>query len=135
MDESGDDQIWAALEQAQLKEFVQRLPEGLDTKIGERGSTSVRRTEAAYRDCRALYTNPDILVLDEATSALDNDTEAAVMESIEHLLGHKTMIIIAHRITTVRNCDPIYRVDQGNIEEITYEQLQAEVESSSHDNG
>ena len=131
VDESGDDQIWAALEQAQLKEFVQRLPEGLDTKIGERGVRLSGGQRQRIGIARALYTNPDILVLDEATSALDNDTEAAVMESIEHLLGHKTMIIIAHRITTVRNCDLIYRVDQGNIEEVTYEQLQAEVEQQS----
>ncbi len=134
VDESGDDKIWAALEQAQLKEFVERLPEGLDTKIGERGVRLSGGQRQRIGIARALYTNPDILVLDEATSALDNDTEAAVMESIERLLGHKTMIIIAHRITTVRNCDLIYRVDQGNIEEITYEQLQAEVENNSHDN-
>lgn len=128
VDESVDDKVWAALEQAQLKEFVERLPEGLDTKIGERGVRLSGGQRQRIGIARALYTNPDILVLDEATSALDNETEAAVMESIEHLLGHKTMIIIAHRITTVRNCDVIYRVDKGNIEEVTYEQLQAEVE-------
>lgn len=128
VDESVDDKVWAALEQAQLKEFVERLPEGLDTKIGERGVRLSGGQRQRIGIARALYTNPDILVLDEATSALDNETEAAVMESIEHLLGHKTMIIIAHRITTVRNCDVIYRVDKGNIEEVTYEQLQTEVE-------
>ena len=128
VNESVDDKVWAALEQAQLKEFVERLPEGLDTKIGERGVRLSGGQRQRIGIARALYTNPDILVLDEATSALDNETEAAVMESIEHLLGHKTMIIIAHRITTVRNCDVIYRVDKGNIEEVTYEQLQAEVE-------
>ena len=69
--------------------------------------------------------------MDEATSALDNETEAAVMEAIEHLLGRKTMIIIAHRITTVRNCNRIYRVDQGNVQEVSYELLQAEVEKKA----
>ena len=131
VDESIDDKVWSALEQAQLKEFVERLPEGLDTKIGERGVRLSGGQRQRIGIARALYTNPDILVLDEATSALDNETEAAVMEAIEHLLGHKTMIIIAHRITTVRNCDVIYRVDKGNIEKVTYEQLQAEVEQKS----
>ena len=131
VDESGDDKIWAALEQAQLKEFVERLPEGLDTKIGERGVRLSGGQRQRIGIARALYTNPDILVLDEATSALDNETEAAVMEAIEHLLGRKTMIIIAHRITTVRNCNRIYRVDQGNVQEVSYEQLQAEVEKKA----
>lgn len=128
VDEAEDDKIWAALEQAQLKEFVKGLPGELDTRIGERGVRLSGGQRQRIGIARALYTNPEILVLDEATSALDNETELAVMESIEHLLGHKTMIIIAHRITTVRNCDVIYRVDKGNIESVTYEQLQAEVE-------
>lgn len=128
VDEGEDDRIWSALEQAQLKEFVESLPEGLDTRIGERGVRLSGGQRQRIGIARALYTNPEILVLDEATSALDNETESAVMESIEHLLGHKTMIIIAHRITTVRNCDAIYRVDQGHIESVTYEQLLSEVE-------
>ncbi len=129
VDESEDEKVWAALEQAQLKEFVEQLPERLDTKIGERGVRLSGGQRQRIGIARALYTNPEILVLDEATSALDNETEKAVMESIEHLLlGRKTMIIIAHRITTVRNCDIIYRVDGGNIERVTYEELQAEVE-------
>ncbi len=134
VDESGDDQVWAALEQAQLKEFVQSLPDGLDTKIGERGVRLSGGQRQRIGIARALYSGPEILVLDEATSALDNETEKAVMESIEHLLlGRKTMIIIAHRITTVRNCDIIYRVDKGGIERVTYEQLQAEVENKQTD--
>lgn len=128
VDETEDDKIWAALEQAQLKEFVHGLPEGLDTRIGERGVRLSGGQRQRVGIARALYTNPEILVLDEATSALDHETESAVMESIEHLLGHKTMIIIAHRITTVRNCDVIYRVDKGHIESVTYEELQAEAE-------
>ena len=62
---------------------------------------------------RALYENPEILVLDEATSALDNETETAVMESIDALQGSKTLIIVAHRLTTIRNCDRIYEIKDG----------------------
>lgn len=121
VDDSVDDKVWEALEQAQLKEFVEGLPKGLDTRIGERDARLSGGQRQRIGIARALYNNPDILVLDEATSALDNETEKAVMESIEHLLGHKTMIIIAHRITTVRNCDTIYRVDEGDIARVTYE--------------
>lgn len=129
IDKSEDNKIWAALEQAQLKDFVRELPEGLDTMIGERGVRLSGGQRQRIGIARALYANPDILILDEATSALDNETEQAVMESIEHLLGHKTMIIIAHRITTVRSCDVIYRVNNKNVEVITYEQLQSETEN------
>lgn len=64
---------------------------------------------------RALYTNPEILVLDEATAALDNETESALMEAIEALLGHKTLIVVAHRLTTIRRCDYIYEVKDGKM--------------------
>lgn len=132
IDSSEDSNVWNALEQAQLKEFVKSLPDGLDTQIGERGVRLSGGQRQRIGIARALYTNPQILVLDEATSALDNETEQAVTESIEHLQGHKTMIIIAHRITTVRNCDVIYRVDHGNIETVTYKQLQNEIETSHY---
>lgn len=120
-----DDSVWMALEQAQLKSFVEELPDGLDTKIGERGVRFSGGQRQRIGIARALYNNPDILVLDEATSALDNETEQAVMDSIEHLLGHKTMFIIAHRITTVKNCDVIYRVEGGTATEVGYEELMA----------
>jgi len=126
-DTTKDDQVWAALEQAHLKEFVESLPEGLDTRIGERGVRFSGGQRQRIGIARALYNNPEILVLDEATSALDNETEAAVMDSIEHLLGHKTMIIIAHRVTTVRNCDVIYKVEGGNVTTVKYEELVKEV--------
>ena len=77
------------LEQAQLKDFVEELPDGLDTLIGERGVRFSGGQRQRVAIARALYTNPDILVLDEATSALDNETETAVMEAIERLQGHK----------------------------------------------
>lgn len=112
-DEISDDKVWAALEQAQLKEFVEKLPAGLDTIVGERGVKFSGGQRQRIAIARALYENPDILVLDEATSALDNETEHAVMESIDALQGVKTLIIVAHRLTTVKNCDRIYEILDG----------------------
>lgn len=112
-DEWKDEKIWKALEQAQLKTFVERLPNGLDTIVGERGVKFSGGQRQRIAIARALYYNPEILVLDEATSALDNETETAVMESIEALQGHKTLIIVAHRLTTIRNCDKIYEIKDG----------------------
>lgn len=108
-----DDKVWEALRQAQLKEFVEALPYGLNTIVGERGVKFSGGQRQRIAIARALYENPDILVLDEATSALDNDTETAVMESIDALQGCKTLIIVAHRLSTVRNCDKIYEVRDG----------------------
>jgi ABC-type multidrug transport system fused ATPase/permease subunit len=113
--EIDDKKVWKALEEAQLKSFVDELPEGLETRIGERGARLSGGQRQRIGIARALYYNPDILVLDEATSALDNETERAVMESIEKLQGSKTMIIIAHRLTTVQTCDNIYEVKDGKV--------------------
>lgn len=104
-----------ALRDAQLKDFVSSLPEGLETNIGERGIRLSGGQRQRIGIARALYNNPEILILDEATSALDTETENAVMESINALAGSKTMIVIAHRLTTIRNCDKIYRVEDGNV--------------------
>lgn len=108
-----DEKIWEALEQAQLSEFIKGMPEGIDTMIGERGIRFSGGQRQRVAIARALYSNPDILVLDEATSALDNETEEAVMQAIETLQGQKTLIIIAHRLTTVRKCDVIYEIRDG----------------------
>ena len=121
-----DDKVWDALEQAQFKTFVEHLPNGLDTIVGERGVKFSGGQRQRIALARALYEAPEILVLDEATSALDNETEAAVMESIEALQGHKTLIIIAHRLTTIKNCDRIYKIENGIAEETTYEELTGE---------
>lgn len=110
-----DEAIWAALEKAQLKEFVQGLDKGLDTFVGDRGVRLSGGQRQRIGIARALYHDPEILVLDEATSALDNETEKAVMESIESLQGTKTMIIIAHRLTTIRNADLVYEVAGGEV--------------------
>ena len=107
--------VWAALKEAQLDEFVRSLPQGLDTEVGERGVRLSGGQRQRIGIARALYDDPEILVLDEATSALDNDTEKAVMEAIEHLHGKKTMIIIAHRLTTIKNCEHVFKVENGKV--------------------
>lgn len=108
-------QLQKAVEEAQLKEFIESLSEGLDTEIGEAGIRLSGGQRQRIGIARALYSNPQVLVLDEATSALDNDTEKAVMEAIDSLAGTKTLIIIAHRLSTVENCDIKYEVKDGNV--------------------
>ena len=105
--------VWAALEKAQLASFVKGLEKGLDTYVGDRGIRLSGGQRQRIGIARALYHDPEILVLDEATSALDNETESAVMESIESLQGKKTMLIIAHRLTTIKNADAIYEIVNG----------------------
>lgn len=112
-----EDAVCAAVEKAQLTDFINSLPYGLDTIVGDRGVRLSGGQRQRIGIARALYHDPEILVLDEATSALDNETEAAVMEAIEHLQGMKTMIIIAHRLTTIRNVDVIYEVGDGEVVE------------------
>ena len=114
-DEIDDAKVWEALKKASLDEFVRGLPQGLDTGIGERGIRISGGQRQRIGIARALYEDPEVLVLDEATSALDNDTEAAIMESINSLHGHKTLVIIAHRLQTIEKCDIVYRVEDGRI--------------------
>ena len=116
-EEIDDERIWQVLEEAQMKEFVESLPEGLDTSIGERGVRISGGQRQRLGIARALYHNPEILVFDEATSALDTETETAIMEAIDNFHGKKTMIIIAHRLRTIENCDLVYRVEGGKITE------------------
>ena len=118
-DEIDDNRIWQVLEEAQLKEFIQTLPEGLDTTIGDRGVRLSGGQRQRLGIARALYHNPEILVFGEATSALDNETEAAVMEAINSFHGKKTMVIIAHRLNTIEKCDMIYKVEGGKITQTT----------------
>lgn len=94
---------------------MESLPDGLNTFVGDRGVRLSGGQRQRIGIARALYHNPDILVLDEATSALDNETEQAVMESIENLQGLKTMIIIAHRLTTIKKADLILSVEKGSM--------------------
>ena len=102
-DKIDDKRIWEVLEEAQLKEFVEQLPEGLDTTIGDRGVRISGGQRQRLGIARALYHNPEILVFDEATSALDTDTEKAVMDAINSFHGRKTMVIIAHSLNTMPN--------------------------------
>ncbi len=110
-----DEKVWNALREAQLDEHVRSLPDGLGTEIGERGIRLSGGQRQRIGIARALYEDPEVLVLDEATSALDGETEAAIMDSINRLHGRKTLIIIAHRLTTIAGCDMIFRVKDGKV--------------------
>ncbi len=111
-DEDIDDKrVWEVLAEAQMKEFVEGLVEGLDAQIGERGVRISGGQRQRLGIARALYHDPELMVFDEATSALDNDTETAIMEAIDRLHGSKTLVIIAHRLRTIENCDIIYKVE------------------------
>ncbi len=121
-DKIDDKRIWEVLEEAQLKSFVEELPEGLETTIGDRGVRISGGQRQRLGIERALYHNPEILVFDEATSALDGDTEAAVMEAVNSFHGKKTMVIIAHRLNTIAKCDVIYRVENEKITQTSLEE-------------
>ncbi len=121
-DKIDDRRIWEVLEEAQLKEFVEELPEGLETTIGDRGVRISGGQRQRLGIARALYHDPEILVFDEATSALDGDTEQAVMEAVNSFHGRKTMVIIAHRLNTIAKCDVIYKVENGKITETSLRQ-------------
>lgn len=112
-DAVSDEKVWAALKKASLDDFVKELPQGLDTFVGERGVKFSGGQRQRIAIARALFRNPQIMILDEATSALDNETEEAVMEAIDSLAGSMTLIIIAHRVTTLKNCDKIYEISEG----------------------
>lgn len=126
-EEISEEAVRAAVERAQLREFIESLPHGLDTIVGDRGVRLSGGQRQRIGIARALYHDPEILVLDEATSALDNETESAVMEAIEHLQGMKTMIIIAHRLTTIRNVDVIYEVGDGRVTEKNKDEVFADL--------
>jgi ABC-type multidrug transport system fused ATPase/permease subunit len=120
-----DDAVKSAIRLAQLEEFVASLPEGMETLVGERGVRLSGGQRQRIGIARALYSNPDILVLDEATSSLDTETEHGVMQAVQALQGDKTVIIVAHRLSTVEYCDRLYRlenaqiVDEGTFSEVT----------------
>ncbi len=122
-DKIDDNEIWRALEEAQLADFVREQPDGLDSNIGAGGVKISGGQRQRIGIARALYRNPQVLILDEATSALDTETETAVMESIDRLAGSKTMIIIAHRLSTIRNCDVVYEVKDGCVTEKSKEEI------------
>lgn len=123
IDHIDEKKIWEAIEKSKLSEFVNTLSDGIETFVGDRGIRLSGGQRQRIAIARALYHSPEIMILDEATSALDNDTEKAVMEAIDSLQGKMTLIIIAHRLTTVRNCDVIYEVADGNVIERKKEEV------------
>lgn len=113
--EIDDERVWIAIRKAQLEEFVKELPDGLNTNLGDRGIRCSGGQRQRLGIARALYDDPEFLILDEATSALDNDTEKAIMDAVDGLKGEKTILIIAHRLSTTKNCDIIYKVENRSI--------------------
>ena len=109
-------EVMEVIKDVGLEDMIEKLPDGIYTQLGEHGDKLSGGQRQRIGIARALFEDPEVLVLDEATSALDNDTEAAIMESINSLHGHKTLIIIAHRLQTIEKCDIVYRVEHGEIE-------------------
>ena len=116
-----DKEVWRALEQAQLKKFIEELPNQLETSVGERGVRLSGGQRQRIGIARALYHNPEILFMDEATSALDSETEKEIMKAIDGLKGEKTLIIIAHRLSTIENCDTVFEISDGQLISINNE--------------
>lgn len=123
-DEIDYDQVIKAISLAHLTELVEELPEGINTKVGERGVQLSGGQRQRIGIARALYNEADILIFDEATSALDGITEKIIMDAIHDFTGQKTIIMIAHRLKTVQKCDTIYLMEKGKvIDQGTYQEL------------
>lgn len=123
-DEINYDQVMKAIDLAHLTELVNELPEGIHTKVGERGVQLSGGQRQRIGIARALYNEADVLIFDEATSALDGITEKIIMDAIHDFTGKKTIIMIAHRLKTVQKCDTIYLMEKGNlIDQGTYDYL------------
>jgi len=114
-DKIDESAVTRAVEAAQLSEFIANLPDGLETQVGERGVRLSGGQRQRIGIARALYHDPDFLVLDEATSALDTSTEMGIMQAVNQMLGSKTILIVAHRLSTVETCNRIYRMESGRI--------------------
>lgn len=128
-EEIDEEALLEAIELAQLREFIDRLPEGLETGVGERGVRVSGGQRQRVAIARALYRRASVVVFDEGTSALDNTTEAQLMAALERLRGDHTIILVAHRLSTVRNCDKVVYASQGRIECMgSYDELLAQNE-------
>ncbi len=110
-----DTRVWAALRRAHLEELARSFPDGLDTRMGERGARLSGGQRQRVGIARALYHEPDILMFDEATSALDGETERDITSAIDALKGNMTVVVIAHRLTTVQHCSRILFLRQGRV--------------------
>lgn len=122
-----------AVTRAQLDDLIADLPEGLDTMIGERGVRLSGGQRQRIGIARALYVRPQLLVLDEATSALDNETERRITDTIDSLHGELTMVVVAHRLSTVRRCDQLIFMANGRIESMgTFEEVRQANETFAH---
>jgi ABC-type multidrug transport system fused ATPase/permease subunit len=113
--EATDELVISALKVAKLDDFVESLPEGLDAQVGERGTKISGGQRQRLGIARAMFTRPHLLVLDEATSSLDGETESDISTAINSLRGSTTVIMIAHRLSTVRNADIVVYLDNGKI--------------------
>jgi subfamily B ATP-binding cassette protein MsbA len=123
---ASDDALWTALEHAHAKAFVQALPNGLDTPIGERGATLSGGQRQRLAIARAFLKAPSLLLLDEPTSALDASTEQEVQAGLSELMEGRAVLVIAHRLATVRKADRIVVMEQGRVvEQGTWDALMA----------
>jgi len=113
--QASDQDIWEALRFSSAAEFVGRLPDGLDTVIGDRGIRLSGGERQRLVLARSILRRPSILILDEATSALDMDNELRIQKALEKLKGMMTIIVIAHRLSTIRNADQVIVLEQGHI--------------------
>jgi len=113
--EINENKLKEAIRQARLSDLIQQLPEGVNTMLGERGVRLSGGQRQRVALARAFYHDRNILVMDESTSALDSETEHEIVEEIKHLKGKKTIIIIAHRLTTLQHCERIYRLEHGEL--------------------
>ena len=115
--DASEEQIWEALQFASASEFVKKLPNGLDTLIGDRGIKLSGGERQRLVLARAMLRKPSILVLDEATSALDTENEANIQVALERIRGKVTLIVIAHRLSTIRNADQVIVLENGEIQQ------------------
>ena len=112
-----------AINYAQLDDFISSLESKLDTKVGERGIRLSGGQKQRLAIARALYFNPEIIIFDEATSSLDLETEENLLNTIKNLIGKKTLLIVSHRMNSLKNCNKIFRVENLNLKEVSKQKL------------